>query len=330
MAEPQRRKLIIKLILPRSLKRAPPSEELPSSHDEKRMKVSSPNPLRSHETTVKEKSETKYSNTVKETSKFDKTDSRIVSEEQELKHKKKFSDSCDVTSLRSTITRVPTKGDTEFENSRAGSRISRTRTEEKGVRVECNKEEGKRPRVVQHVMMMDRCKKMQCWVMLKRLMVGRDGWAFKQLLLDHKVLNILNHNREAMRKPKSYVDKCKLMKKPKGLEGDVDKCELKKKPIGLEDIESKLKKWVYLEPDEFANDIRLVFSYALQYPPRSEVHKVARRLSDDFEVGWKTLKEKWAREDRERKKNRRNGPSKDDDDDGEVHVQHYEYPSKRC
>ncbi|KAL2323289.1 hypothetical protein Fmac_027668 [Flemingia macrophylla] len=103
-------------------------------------------------------------------------------------------------------------------------------------------------------MTMDRSKKLQCWALLKRLMVGRDVWALKQPILD----------KSRSKKTKSLM------------------C--------LEDIESNLKKLKYSKVDEFANDMRLVFSYALQYPSRSEIHKTARRIKDTFELNWKNFK----------------------------------------
>nr|KYP33366.1 hypothetical protein KK1_045782 [Cajanus cajan] len=80
--------------------------------------------------------------------------------------------------------------------------------------------------------------------MLKHLMVGRDGWTLKQPLVDNKLRS---------------SDKEKMC---------------------LEDIESNLKKLKYSKVDEFAKDVRIVFSYALQYPSRSEVHKTARKIKD--------------------------------------------------
>ena len=85
--------------------------------------------------------------------------------------------------------------------------------------------------------------------MLKRLMIGRDVWALKEPLV--------HCNFKSIRKPKL---------------------------LNLEDIESKLKKQGYSEVDEFAYDIRLVFSYALGYPPKSEIHRTAKRINEGFEV----------------------------------------------
>ncbi|KAK7338883.1 hypothetical protein VNO77_19517 [Canavalia gladiata] len=299
--EPSQRKFIIKLHLPRSdKKRGPPCEEVHHSPDAKRRKVSSSS---THEygTTCNNTSHS-YSAEVEENLRgVAKDSSRTVSKEQEHNNKKKVSDSCDVRTkkvasdevsavtifaLKSTTT--PSKGGMKYpigkENS---SRISKTWSEEecklknnieKGVHEVCNNKKNEKEK---HIVIMDRCKKMQCWVMLKRLMVGRDRWAFKQPLLDDP--------------------NCKL------------------KPIGLKDIESKLNKWVYLEPDEFANDIRLVFSYALQYPPRSEVHRVASRLGESFELNWKTLKKKWILEDKQKRKFYEREQVCPKDDHGKVH-----------
>ncbi|KAK7370180.1 hypothetical protein VNO78_33769 [Psophocarpus tetragonolobus] len=127
-----------------------------------------------------------------------------------------------------------------------------------GVKKECevknNKEDSQRKRKVWE---MERYKKMQCWTMLKRLMVGRDAWVFKN--------DILN-------------------------------CKAKKHPKCLEDIESKLKRHSYSKTCEFAYDMRIVFSHALEYPPTSVVHKTARRISENFELSWKTMKNKWMQE----------------------------------
>ncbi|KAK7405475.1 hypothetical protein VNO78_06808 [Psophocarpus tetragonolobus] len=130
-----------------------------------------------------------------------------------------------------------------------------------GTKKECeekNKKEGSdRKRTREKVCEMERDKKMQCWAMLKRLMVGRDAWVFKN---------------------------------------DILYCKAKRNPKCLEDIESKLKKHSYSETREFAHDMRVVFSHALEYPPTSEVHRTARRISEGFELGWKSMKNKWMHE----------------------------------
>ncbi|XP_061367604.1 transcription factor GTE12-like [Gastrolobium bilobum] len=104
-----------------------------------------------------------------------------------------------------------------------------------------------------------------------RLKEGRDAWAFKEAL-DVKVLEFLDN-------PDSVS-----------------------KPIGLKDIEVKLNHYLYSKPKEFADDMRLAFSYALLYPWRSEIHMIARRVSEKFETDWKSLKKKWILEERKRKK----------------------------
>ncbi|PNY00522.1 transcription factor GTE12-like protein [Trifolium pratense] len=115
---------------------------------------------------------------------------------------------------------------------------------------------------------MEQYKRMQCWVILKRMIEGKDGWALKHPL-DPKYLNGLEKNIES-----------------------------KVKPIGLKNIEAKLKS--YSTPNEFAHDMRLVFSHGMLYPPSDDVYKIAKRFSDIFENKWKTLKIEWGFEDRRR------------------------------
>ncbi|XP_057443423.1 transcription factor GTE12-like [Lotus japonicus] len=141
-------------------------------------------------------------------------------------------------------------------------------------------EESKKENTNNTKKMMDRYRKMQCWVILKRFIIGRDGWAFKHPL---------------------HVDDISDSDALK------NKNNKKKKPIGLVDIETRLSKGFYSEPEQFADDIRLVFSHAmLYYPhPRNEIHRIARRLSENFEVTWKSLKDKWTCEDRKQKAGKR-------------------------
>ncbi|KAH1198795.1 Transcription factor GTE12 [Glycine max] len=202
----------------------------------------------------------------------------IVSKVCELKNKKGYyamtmwvntenpSESC-VTDSRISRTEMATRVNTKNQSKVCESE----KKKEDSVRVECKNREKKKQKV-EHVMMMDRCKKMQCWAMLKRLMVGRDAWALQKDVLHPKIFYVL------------------------------DKSEAMKKPKGLEDIESKLKNSDYSEAYEFVDDVRLVLSYALQYPPRSEVHRTATRITEGFEVNWKTMKEKWMREAEETNK----------------------------
>lgn len=138
----------------------------------------------------------------------------------------------------------------KLKNKREGENVS----------LQCKKKEKKRK--TKHTIKMDRYRKIDCWTILKRLMVRRDVWALNKPLL--------HHNSEAITKPKR---------------------------MNLVDIKSKLKNWGYSEVDEFEHDINNVFSYALGYPPRSEIHIIARRISEDFKVSWKTLVKKWMREE---------------------------------
>ncbi|MED6177233.1 hypothetical protein PIB30_096104 [Stylosanthes scabra] len=147
------------------------------------------------------------------------------------------------------------------EHHNAHSRIPRTGSKEKEEEgVECKKEE--------IVPRMDRYQKMQCWAILKRFMVGRDGWALKKPL------------------------------DPKNLGDNRERVLLK--PIGMEDIESKLNKFMYSGPDEFAKDVRLLFSYGLMYPQSNDIHRVAWKFSESFEITWKALMKKWSMEERKR------------------------------
>ncbi|RDY01266.1 Transcription factor GTE12, partial [Mucuna pruriens] len=221
MGQP-RKKLIIKFYLPSC-----ETEKVSDHHSEKRRKLSS------------SKSTSHEINNVK--------DSRIVSKACELKNKKGYfavamwvnaenpPKSCGVDSRKST---------TEFDGCKMKDKneglhsVECKKREEKGKVMMDKKEEAKGKGT------MDRCKKMQCWAILKRLMVGRDGWALKQPLLDNS----------------KSIKEC------------------------LGDIESKLKKFKYSKVDEFSHDIRLVFSYALQYPPRNECHRTLMRIRDTFEM----------------------------------------------
>ncbi|XP_050909388.1 transcription factor GTE3, chloroplastic-like [Lathyrus oleraceus] len=110
---------------------------------------------------------------------------------------------------------------------------------------------------------MDGVKRRQCWLILKRMLVDRDGWDLK--------------------------DPPKIAKS--------DKC--KTKAIGLKEIERKMR--LYATPDEFASDMRLVFSNAMvTYPPRNHIYQIAKKFSDTFEHKWKSLKNMWELEDTKR------------------------------
>ncbi|XP_004515625.3 transcription factor GTE5, chloroplastic-like [Cicer arietinum] len=127
----------------------------------------------------------------------------------------------------------------------------------------------KRKKPMQHY------KKMQCWVILKRMLIGRDSWPLKDPV-DLKLLKASHHK-------------------------DNLESKYKLKTMGLKDIEAKLE--LYSTPDEFANDVRFVFSQRmLLYPPRNEIHKIAMKFSESFENKWKSLKKDWELEERKRNK----------------------------
>ncbi|XP_057426225.1 transcription factor GTE12-like [Lotus japonicus] len=258
MAETEGRKsLIIKLYLPCSGKReAPFSEAMDSNDGKKRRKVDSSLAVSDSEEEndhLKKKKKEVPKNR-QETEKKRRT----VSEESDESKKKEYH-YCKNEEKQSKIRETKLIAD---------SRISRTESEESKKENTNNKKKK----------MMDRYRKMQCWVILKRFIIGRDGWAFKHPLLvdDNSDSDVLNNNNN-------------------------------KKQIGLVDIETRLSKGFYSEPEQFADDIRLVFSHAmLYYPhPRNEIHRIARRLSENFEVTWKSLKDKWTCEDRKQKAGKR-------------------------
>ncbi|KAL2328069.1 hypothetical protein Fmac_021496 [Flemingia macrophylla] len=176
--------------------------------------------------------------------------SRVISKVCELKKRKEGAGNTNKRELKNENKReLKDEKEGEFKNDKRSE--FKCNTNKRKLK---NEKEGMRKSNKGRTVMMDRCKKMQCWVILKRLMVRRDVWALKQPILDNK----------------SRSRKTRLM------------C--------LEDIESNLKKSKYSKVDEFVDDMRLVFSYALQYPPRSEIYKTARRISDTFELHWKNFK----------------------------------------
>ncbi|XP_050878348.1 uncharacterized protein LOC127082166 [Lathyrus oleraceus] len=110
---------------------------------------------------------------------------------------------------------------------------------------------------------MECVKRRQCWLILKRMLVDRDGWDLK--------------------------DPPKIAKS--------NKCKIK--AIGLKEIERKMR--LYATEDEFASDMRLVFSNAMvMYPPRNHIYQIAKKFSDTFEHKWKSLKNMWELEDTKR------------------------------
>ncbi|KAL5074570.1 hypothetical protein RYX36_013554 [Vicia faba] len=109
---------------------------------------------------------------------------------------------------------------------------------------------------------MECVKRRECWLILKRMLVGRDGWDLKDP------------------PTRAMVDKSKV--------------------IGLNEIEREMR--LYATPDDFASDMRLVFSNAMQmYPPRHHIHQIAKKFSDNFEHKWKPLKDIWKLEDGKRR-----------------------------
>ncbi|XP_057754949.1 transcription factor GTE11-like [Arachis stenosperma] len=107
---------------------------------------------------------------------------------------------------------------------------------------------------------MDRFKKMQCSVTLRRLLVHPDGVYFKK----GKALRIHDDSKPLM---------------------------------DLESVQSKLRNDLYKKTDQFASDIRTVFRNAMSwYPSRHEVHRTAAKLSDLFETKWKDLEGRWLAE----------------------------------
>ncbi|AET04078.1 bromodomain protein, putative [Medicago truncatula] len=153
------------------------------------------------------------------------------------------------------------------ENSKVCAKDSKGTLKNDGNAELIKKEEHKKP--------MEHYKKMQCWVILKKMIEGRDGWALKHPL-DLKVL-------EGLSKSNCLENKYEL-----------------KANMGLKDIEAKLG--FYSTPDEFADDVRLVFSHGLLYTWKDDVHKTAKRLHDTFENRWESLKKEWTLEERRVKK----------------------------
>ncbi|KAF1866321.1 hypothetical protein Lal_00024326 [Lupinus albus] len=113
----------------------------------------------------------------------------------------------------------PTKPSTKCCKGNVGLRISRS-----GIEDECKlKKEEKNAKV------MDHCKKMQCWVILKHLMTGRDSWVFKEPMMG---LDILDNNYSGV----DYHYESKYVSKP-SIKSKVVCNETSMKPSGLKDIE---------------------------------------------------------------------------------------------
>ncbi|KAF3793375.1 Transcription factor [Nymphaea thermarum] len=114
----------------------------------------------------------------------------------------------------------------------------------------------------------------QCASLLKKLMSHQFGWVF-------------NHP----------VDPVKL--------NIPDYFTIITKPMDLGTVKSKLESKLYLVVQDFASDVRLTFSNAMQYnPPGNDVHLMAKSLNGIFNKKWTTLEEKWRKESQEGTQNR--------------------------
>lgn len=110
---------------------------------------------------------------------------------------------------------------------------------------------------------MDGCKIRQCSRILNKLMTHPVGWVFNQPV-DPVKLNI------------------------------PDYFSIISEPMDLGTIKSKLESKSYSDTEEFAADVRLTFSNAMQYnPPHNEVHLMANELNSIFSLSWKSLEAKW-------------------------------------
>lgn len=113
---------------------------------------------------------------------------------------------------------------------------------------------------------MDSTKTKECGITLKMLMNHPVGWVFNQ-----------------------PVDPVKL-KIP-------DYFSIISKPMDLGTIKQRLGSKQYLSTSQFAADVRLTFSNAMQYnPPGNEVHIMAKKLNKMFHLKWKLLEAKWKKE----------------------------------
>ncbi|XP_072952289.1 transcription factor GTE9-like isoform X2 [Typha angustifolia] len=66
------------------------------------------------------------------------------------------------------------------------------------------------------------------------------------------------------------------------------------KPMDLGTIRHNLASKLYNSTHQFAADVRLTFSNAMQYnPPGNEVHNMAKELDDIFSSAWKSLEGQW-------------------------------------
>lgn len=99
----------------------------------------------------------------------------------------------------------------------------------------------------------------QCGTLLRKLMVHKFGWVFN-----------------------TPVDIVKL--------NIPDYFKVIKNPMDLGTIKRKLETDVYLNPREFAADVRLTFANAMTYnPPGNDVHIMAVQLNKIFEEKWRPI-----------------------------------------
>ncbi|KAG0522328.1 hypothetical protein BDA96_07G027500 [Sorghum bicolor] len=71
-----------------------------------------------------------------------------------------------------------------------------------------------------------------------------------------------------------------------------------KQPMDLGTIQKKMKAGMYSTPREFAADVRLTFSNAMNYNPvNNDVHLMAKTLSKNFETRWRLIEKKLPKPD---------------------------------
>lgn len=115
-------------------------------------------------------------------------------------------------------------------------------------------------------MKMDVTRIKQCSNVLMALMNHKLGWGFKQPV-DPVKLNI------------------------------PDYFSIIKKPMDLGTIKDKLERKRYSSTHQFAADVRLTFSNAMNYnPPDNVFHQVAMKLNSIFNARWESLEFKWMKE----------------------------------
>jgi len=65
----------------------------------------------------------------------------------------------------------------------------------------------------------------------------------------------------------------------------------------FETVKLKLEKGLYLTTDQFASDVRIIFCNANKLHHMSHtIQRIAKKLSELFEMKWKSLEERWAAE----------------------------------